>query len=62
MTERLADVALPRPAPAPDAGPMDERLYDLVETRVRRLLEDNPVLATVFGIHTEDHRLGRREP
>jgi uncharacterized protein (DUF885 family) len=53
-----ADVALSRPAPAPDAGPLDERFYDLVETRVRRLLRDHPSLATYLGIHTEDHRLG----
>ena len=58
MTDTLADVALPRPAPAPDAGPLDERLYDLVEARFRRILADNPIVGTYLGIHTEDHRLG----
>jgi len=58
MTERLAGVDLPRPSRAPDPGPLDDALYDLVETRVRRILSDNPVYATGLGIHTEDHRLG----
>jgi uncharacterized protein (DUF885 family) len=53
-----SNVALSRPAPAPDAGPLDEVFYDLVETRFRRLLEAHPALATYLGIHTEDHRLG----
>ena len=51
-------VALSRPAPAPDAGPLDGQFYDLVETRFRRLLRENPVLATYAGVHTEDDRLG----
>jgi uncharacterized protein (DUF885 family) len=54
----LSEVALTRPAPAADAGPQDDRLYDLVETRLRRLVRDNPVFATATGIHTEDGRLG----
>ncbi len=58
MSQLLPGVELPRPASAQDAGPLDRRLYDLVETRVRRLMTDNPVLATGFGIHTEDDRLG----
>ena len=58
MTDTLADVALPRPAPAAEAGPLDERLYDLVEARFRRILADNPIVGTYLGIHTEDHRLG----
>lgn len=58
MTDHLAAVALSRPAPALDAGPLDERLYDLVEERLRRVIRDNPVTGTVLGIHTEDHRLG----
>ena len=58
MTHHLPGVELPRPAPAPDAGPLDARLYDLVEARVRRLFTDNPPMATAFGVHTEDHRLG----
>jgi uncharacterized protein (DUF885 family) len=57
MTEHLQGVDLPRPALGPDAAPLDQQLYDLVEQRVRRLLHDNPVLATTFGIHTEDHRM-----
>ena len=58
MTERLRGVDLPRPEPAADKGPLDTRFYDLVEARVRRVFVDNPVYASLFGIHTEDHRLG----
>ncbi len=49
---------LTRPDPAPDAGPLDDRFYDLVEARVRRVLHDNPAFASSVGVHTEDHRLG----
>ena len=49
---------LPRPAAAPDAGPLDERFYDLVEARARRLFHANPVMASYFGVHAEDSRLG----
>jgi len=58
VTDTLQDVVLTRPAPAPDAGPLDERLYDLVEARFRRVLADNPIAGTYLGIHTEEHRLG----
>jgi uncharacterized protein (DUF885 family) len=58
VTDPLADVVLSRPAPASDAGPLDGRLYDLVETRFRRIVRDNPIVGTYLGIHTEDHRLG----
>ena len=54
----LADIALTRPERAADAGPLDDRLYDLVEERFRRLVRDNPVMGTYLGIHTEDERLG----
>ena len=54
----LDDIALPRPAATPDDGPLDHVLYDLVELRARRLLRDNPIMATYLGIHTEDERLG----
>jgi uncharacterized protein (DUF885 family) len=54
----LAKVALSRPDPAAQPGPLDDRLYDLVEARFRRLLRDNPTYATYAGIHTEDERLG----
>jgi uncharacterized protein (DUF885 family) len=49
---------LPRPAPAPDAGPLDERFYDLAEARARRLFHANPLLASYFGVRAEDARLG----
>ena len=58
MTDPLADVVLSRPAAASDAGALDGRLYDLVETRFRRIVRDNPIVGTYLGIHTEDHRLG----
>jgi uncharacterized protein DUF885 len=50
--------ALPRPEPAADAGPLDEGFYDLVESRFRRVLRDNPIAATYFGIHAFDDVLG----
>jgi uncharacterized protein (DUF885 family) len=58
MPDRLEDVVLSRPETAPDAGPLDVRLYDLVEARFRRVIRDNPIVGTYLGIHTEDHRLG----
>jgi len=58
VTDPLADVVLSRPAAASDAGALDGRLYDLVETRFRRIIRDNPIVGTYLGIHTEDHRLG----
>ncbi len=51
-------VALSRPAPAPIPGPLDERLYDLVEARFRRVVRDNPIVSTYLGLHTDDDRLG----
>jgi uncharacterized protein (DUF885 family) len=58
-----ASPALSRPAPALDRGPLDDRFYDLVEMRFRRIVRDHPDFATFMGIHTEDHRLadGERE-
>jgi uncharacterized protein (DUF885 family) len=58
MTASLDDIALPRPPAATEAGPLDDQFYDLVETRFRRILRDNPIAATYFGLHTEDERLG----
>jgi uncharacterized protein (DUF885 family) len=58
MSNVADQLILPRPATAPDAGPLDGRLYDLVEARARRLFHANPVLASSFGVHSEDARLG----
>ena len=58
MTDSRPAAPLPRPAPAPDAGPLDDRLYDLVEARFERLVRDNPVLGTGFGLHHDDDLLG----
>jgi uncharacterized protein (DUF885 family) len=58
VTQTLKDVVLTRPEPAADAGPLDARLFDLVEERFRRVVADNPLVGTYLGIHTEDHRLG----
>ena len=57
----LDDLALTRPAAASDRGPLDDRFYDLVETRFRRIVRDHPDFATFIGIHTEDHRLASGE-
>ncbi|HZC33059.1 MAG TPA: hypothetical protein VE640_07205, partial [Candidatus Bathyarchaeia archaeon] len=58
MTESIEDVVLTRPERAAAPGPLDDHFYDLVETRFRRIVRDNPVIGTYVGIHTEDHRLG----
>ncbi|HEX7196357.1 MAG TPA: DUF885 domain-containing protein [Candidatus Limnocylindria bacterium] len=50
--------SLPRPAPADEPGPGDDSFYDLVETRLRRLVRDNPVLGTALGLHALDDELG----
>jgi uncharacterized protein (DUF885 family) len=57
VTDRLEDVVLTRPT-TDRPGPLDERLYDLVEARFRRIIRDNPIVGTYVGIHTEDDRLG----
>ena len=49
---------LTRPGPAPDRGPLDDKLYDLVESRFRRIVRDNPVVGTYLGLHADDERLG----
>ncbi len=58
MTEPTPRKILPRPAPAPDRGPLDESFYELVETRLVRLVRDNPVLGTALGLHQDDDLLG----
>ena len=58
VTPRTPGPSLPRPDPAPDRGPLDDRFYDLVEARFRRLLRDNPIFATAIGRHEHDGELG----
>ena len=58
MTNQLGGTAFSRPMAAADEGPLDTPFYDLVETRVRRVFANNPILATSFGLHADDHRLG----
>ena len=53
----MTQPVLSRPAPAVDAGPLDERFWDLVEDRFRRIVRTQPTFATYVGIHTEDDRL-----
>jgi uncharacterized protein (DUF885 family) len=48
----------PRPAAAPDRGPLDDLFYELVETRFVRLVRANPVRATALGLHRDDDLLG----
>ena len=58
MTARsFGGVELTRAAAAPVPGPLDERLYDLVEGRFRRVVESEPTWATQLGIHAWDDRL-----
>ncbi len=58
MTDPRPGSPLPRSAPAPQPGPLDERFYDLVEARFSRLLRDNPIMATHLGLHQDDDLLG----
>jgi uncharacterized protein (DUF885 family) len=58
LSTDMTGPALPRPAPAADRGALDDRFYDLVEDRFRRLMRDNPVAATYFGVHAYDDELG----
>ena len=58
VSPRTEQPALPRPEPAAHPGPLDDQLYDLVEVRFRRLLRNNPIAATFFGVHAYDDQLG----
>ena len=58
MTDPRSGAALPRPARAAQPGSLDDRFYDLVETRFVRLVRDNPVLGTVLGLHQDDDLYG----
>jgi uncharacterized protein (DUF885 family) len=50
-------VELSRAPAAAHPGPLDETLYDLVEARFRRVVEEEPAWATYLGIHAWDDRL-----
>ncbi len=62
MTHAIDDARdeyqLPRPAPAPDHGPLDDAFHDLVEARLRRLVRSDPILGTALGLHGHDDELG----
>ena len=58
MTDPHLGATLPRPARAAQPGPLDDRFYDLVETRFVRLVRDNPVLGTSLGLHQDDDLYG----
>ena len=58
VTHGTAEPTLPRPAEAPAPGPLDSSFYDLVEGRFRRLVRNEPIAATYFGIHAYDDQLG----
>ena len=58
MTDPRPAPPLPRPARAAAPGALDDRFYDLVETRFVRLVRDNPVLGTTLGLHQDDDLLG----
>jgi uncharacterized protein (DUF885 family) len=57
LTEPITPVTLPRPV-VERPGPLDERLYELVEGRFRRLVAEDPILATYLGLHEHDGSLG----
>jgi uncharacterized protein (DUF885 family) len=58
VTDHRPAPSLPRPTPAAEPGPLDDQLYDLVESRFVRLVRDNPVLGTAIGLHQDDDLLG----
>jgi uncharacterized protein (DUF885 family) len=49
---------LTRPVADAEPGPLDDALYDVVESRFERLLRDNPILGTALGLHEHDDKLG----
>ncbi len=49
---------LTRPSADGARGPLDDRLYDLVEDRFRRLVRDHPLMGTYVGLHEHDAELG----
>jgi uncharacterized protein (DUF885 family) len=58
VTDRtFGGVELTRATAAAVPGHLDDRLYDLVEARFRRVVENQPTLATHLGIHAWDDRL-----
>ena len=58
MTDRsFGGVELTRANPSPAPGPLDDALYDLVETRFRRRVAEEPTWATYLGIHAWDDQL-----
>ncbi len=58
MTNVSHDDGLPRPPRAADAGPLDDRLYNLVEARFRRIITAHPLIGTYVGLHAGDAELG----
>jgi uncharacterized protein (DUF885 family) len=50
-------VQLTRAPASPEPGALDDRFYDLVEARFRRVVEEEPAWATHLGIHAWDDRL-----
>jgi len=58
VTDPRPGATLPRPTRAAQPGPLDDRFYDLVETRFVRLVRDNPVLGTSLGLHQHDDLYG----
>ncbi|HEX2626111.1 MAG TPA: DUF885 domain-containing protein [Candidatus Limnocylindrales bacterium] len=58
MTNRsFGGVELTRAPAAAQPGPLDDQLYDLVEARFRRVVEEEPTWATYLGIHEWDDQL-----
>jgi uncharacterized protein (DUF885 family) len=57
ISRSFGGVELTRAAPAAAPGPLDEQLYELVESRFRSVAESEPAWATQLGIHAWDDRL-----
>ena len=53
----MIEAILPRPPRDADAGTLDDRFWDLVEARFRRLVTEHPETATFGGLHHADDRL-----
>jgi uncharacterized protein (DUF885 family) len=58
LTSLDSRTSLRRPDPAPSPGPLDDRLYDLVEARFRRIVAEHPIQATYLGLHERAGELG----